>query len=361
MTGGEASPWRDDMKQILLVLLVLTACHSAPSGSAGPVSIARIDQTSGTNALLIAVSPVNDNTVWVSGSQGTWLRTLDGGATWQSGRVPGADSLQFRDVHAVDANTAYLLSIGNGNQSRIYKTTDAGKTWTRQFTNPDSAGFYDCLSFWDANRGVVIGDAIGTDVAVLTTSDGGAHWARVPAKALSPAPAGEGSFAASGTCLVTRPGGHAWIVASTAAGGRVLHTSDFGRTWAAHPLPITTHAGSGPQSIGFRDDRHGIALGGGANSTATDILAAVTSDGGVTWTPRTRPPLGTGVWGGVYVPGANRPTVVAVGPTGAVYSRDEGMTWVPIDTMNYWSVGFASPRAGWAVGTRGRITKLSGF
>jgi len=24
-------------------------------------------------------------------------------------------------------------------------------------------------------------------------------------------------------------------------------------------------------------------------------------------------------------------------------------------------VGFASPRAGWAVGTQGRITKLSGF
>jgi hypothetical protein len=32
-----------------------------------------------------------------------------------------------------------------------------------------------------------------------------------------------------------------------------------------------------------------------------------------------------------------------------------------IDTLNYWSVGFASPRAGWAVGTRGKITKLGGF
>ncbi|HEY9227146.1 MAG TPA: hypothetical protein VIP11_10895, partial [Gemmatimonadaceae bacterium] len=86
----------------------------------------RTDQKSGTTALLIAVSPVNDRVAWVSGSLGTWLRTTDGGTTWQTGRVPGADSLQFRDVHAVDANTAYLLSIGDGNQSRIYKTTDAG-------------------------------------------------------------------------------------------------------------------------------------------------------------------------------------------------------------------------------------------
>jgi hypothetical protein len=69
----------------------------------------------------------------------------------------------------------------------------------------------------------------------------------------------------------------------------------------------------------------------------------------------------TGVWGATFVPGATIPTVVAVGPAGSVYTRDDGLTWVPIDTLNYWSVGFASPRAGWAVGTNGRITKLSGF
>jgi len=53
--------------------------------------------------------------------------------------------------------------------------------------------------------------------------------------------------------------------------------------------------------------------------------------------------------------------VVAVGLAGAVYSRDDGDSWTTIDALNYWSVGFASPRAGWAVGARGRITKLSGF
>ena len=74
-----------------------------------------------------------------------------------------------------------------------------------------------------------------------------------------------------------------------------------------------------------------------------------------------RGPLASGVWGGVYVPGAARPTVVAVGPAGSAYTRDDGATWVSIDSSNYWSVGFASPRAGWAVGTRGRITRLSGF
>ncbi|MGH9888565.1 MAG: hypothetical protein ACREBE_23735 [bacterium] len=336
------------------------AC-SQPSTSSSPAQVVRTEQTSGTNALLIAVSPVDDRTVWASGSAGTWLRTVDGGDHWQTGRVAGADSLQFRDVHGVDANTAYLLSIGNGDQSRIYKTTDAGAHWTLQFKNQDPKGFYDCLSFWDANRGIAIGDAIGREVALLATNNGGEWWTKIAPSTLPAAQPEEGSFAASGTCLVTRAHGHAWIVASNAERGRVLHTSDYGSNWSVDTLPITTHAGSGPQSIMFRDDRNGMALGGGNNATPADVLAAFTSDGGNTWTPRSRPPLKTGVWGGVYVPNARRPTVVAVGPNGAVWSRDEGVTWTAIDTLNYWSVGFASPRAGWAVGTRGRITKLSGF
>src|SRR5690349_18987892 len=178
----------------LLRTLPLAALVVATGASIALQSrVTRTPQTSGTTALLIAVSPVNERVVWVSGAQGTYLRTTDGGATWKAGRVPGADSLQFRDVHGVDANTAYLLSIGNGNQSRIYKTTDAGAHWTRQFTNPDSAGFYDCMDFWDARRGIVIGDAIGGDVAVLRTTDGGATWSRLPPASLPRAQPNEGS------------------------------------------------------------------------------------------------------------------------------------------------------------------------
>jgi hypothetical protein len=67
------------------------------------------------------------------------------------------------------------------------------------------------------------------------------------------------------------------------------------------------------------------------------------------------------VYGGAIVPGAKPPAVVAVGPGGLAWSRDDGATWTVINNNIYWSVGFASPRAGWAVGARGRITKLSGF
>jgi photosystem II stability/assembly factor-like uncharacterized protein len=340
--------------------VALTACTSVGSAPA-PEVVTHRAQISGTNALLIAVSAVNDSVVWASGVRGTWARTSDGGTRWITGRVAGADSLQFRDVHAIDDRTAWMISIGNGPQSRIYHTRDGGASWTRQFINPDSAGFYDCLAMWDARRGLAIGDAIGTDMAVLTTEDGGATWSRVPQDRLPRAQPGEGSFAASGTCIATQSGGRAWIVMSSPTRARLIRTADYGRTWALETLPITTHEGSGPQSVIFLDSRRGMVLAGGAAVQPSDTLIAVTEDGGNTWTPRASPPFKVGTWGGSFVPGARTPTVVAVGPSGSAWSRDMGATWAVIDSANYWSVGVASRRAGWAVGPNGRITRLGGW
>jgi photosystem II stability/assembly factor-like uncharacterized protein len=50
------------------------------------------------------------------------------GKHWQAGVVEGAELLQFRDVHGVSAQEAYLLSAGVGEDSRIYKTVDGGTT-----------------------------------------------------------------------------------------------------------------------------------------------------------------------------------------------------------------------------------------
>ena len=74
--------------------------------------------------------------------------------------MPGAAGLDFRDIHAVDARTAYLLSIGPGDRSRIYKTDDGGTTWTLSFTNRDPQGFLDAIAFWDGERGLALGDPL---------------------------------------------------------------------------------------------------------------------------------------------------------------------------------------------------------
>ena len=87
------------------------------------------------------MSTVSPKIAWVSGTKGTYGRTIDAGKTWTVGKVPGADKLDFRDVEAFSESTAYLLSAGPGKDSRIYKTTDGGKLWSLQFENSDPAAF----------------------------------------------------------------------------------------------------------------------------------------------------------------------------------------------------------------------------
>src|SRR5437762_4598044 len=81
-------------------------------------------QQSGTSNQLIGISAVNARVAWAAGAGGTFTVTTDGGNTWRAGVVPGAEALQFRDVEGVSERVAYLLSIGNGPDSRIYKTED---------------------------------------------------------------------------------------------------------------------------------------------------------------------------------------------------------------------------------------------
>ena len=72
---------------------------------------------------------------------------------------------------------------------------------------------------------------------ILTTDDGGLHWNPTPSATTPTAPDGEGSFAASGTCLVTGAGGRVWIVAADSIRSRVLFSSDYGRTWGSRHSP----------------------------------------------------------------------------------------------------------------------------
>lgn len=320
-----------------------------------------IEQRSGTAVLLQAVSPVSERVAWVSGHGGTFVRTVDGGNSWTGGVVAHADTLQFRDVHGVDAHTAYLLSAGSGHLSRIYKTENGGRTWRLQFTNPDPDGFFDCLDFWEPSRGIAFSDAVAGRLVIIRTTDGGGRWTAVPVAGIPPALPGEGGFAASGTCLVVVGDGHAWIGTGAGGAARVLRSTDGGAHWSVATTPVVSGTPtSGIMALAFRDSSSGIAAGGELrNPDASSDNVAVTYDGGRTWRLAGRPSFSGAVYGIAYVPTMATPTVVAVGPKGAAYSTDNGSTWQPLSSQSYWSVGFSQSGVGWAVGPDGRVTRIA--
>jgi len=315
-------------------------------------------QTSGVAARLRGVSAVNERVVWASGEKGTVLRTADGGGTWTTLAVPDAAALDFRDVDAVSESTAYVLSIGKGTASRIFKTTDAGAHWQKQFTNEDPDAFYDAMTFWDARRGLAISDSVNGSFVILTTRDGGATWTRVPAGALPPALPNEGAFAGSGTNIAVAAGGRAWIGTGAAARSRVLRTADAGATWVIAETPLNASGSAGIFSVAFRNPREGMTVGGDyRQERSAENVAAFSSDGGVTW----KAIRGLGGFRSAVAPVPGTPrSWVAVGPTGADLSPDNGQSWVPIQGEGYHAFAFA-PRghAGWGVGEGGRIAKLT--
>jgi photosystem II stability/assembly factor-like uncharacterized protein len=314
-------------------------------------------QSSGTTASLRGISAVSAHVAWASGSRGTVLRTTDGGNTWQPVNVPGADSLDFRDVEAFDDRRAYVLSIGNGRASRIYKTEDGGQRWTLQFTNTDTTAFFDCLAFWDANNGMAVSDPVGGRLVLLSTSDGGERWVQLDSASSPVAQQGEGAFAASGTCLVARARRSAWI--ATAFGARVLRTTDRGRSWKASATPLASGAApKGVFSLAFADTMRGVAVGGDyERPTDSTRTAAYTLDGGATWLPSARQPRGFRS-GAAWIPGRSS-NVVAVGTNGSDLSLDGGRSWSAIDNTSLNAAAFAADGSGWAVGPRGVIVKWS--
>ena len=348
--------------RVLWIALALAAVAMAPACTAQgqPDRPTLTPQTSGSTELFIGISVVNPQTVWISGTGGTFGRTTDGGATWEIGRVAGADSLQFRDVHGVNARIAYLLSIGKGRQSRIYKTVDAGYSWTLVYENAEPEGFFDCMDFWDPDVGLAFSDAVDGTFLIVRTTTGGLGWERIPARVLPPALEGEGSFAASGTCV--RAVGPKSVYIGTGAGGkaRVLMSHDRGLSWSVAETPVAHgSATSGLTSMAFLDANRGVAAGGdvAAPDSSFDNVA-YTEDGGRTWHLAGRTTFSGAVYGITYVPGRPTPTLVAVGPRGVDYSTDNGMTWTSLSTENYWSVAFAGDGTGWAVGTEGKILRI---
>lgn len=294
-----------------------------------------------TDASLRGLAIAADGTVWASGTGGTYLRN---GA---AGHVPGAESLDFRDVHAVDGRTAYLLASGPGEKSRIYKTADAGAHWALQFTNADPSGFLDAIAFWDAEHGLALGDPVGGRFVVLSTEDGGAHWQRQTGpEALEK----EGAFAASGTCLIVTGTQDAWF---GTGGARILHSSDGGRTWSAAATPIRHDGpGAGIFSLAFSDALHGVAAGGDyTRPDSAEHNLAITSDGGRTWTE----PSGTHPAGYRSAVAYNPELLawIAVGTSGSDISYDGGASWTRFDTGAYNAATFARDGTGYAVGPKG--------
>jgi hypothetical protein len=330
-------------------------------------------QTSGTTASLRGISALAGGVAWASGSDGTVLRTEDGGYLWQKCVVPkGAEKLDFRGLRAWDAQTAVVMSSGPGDASRIYKTTDGCQTWTLKYTNLESKGFWDAIVGATAKQLFVLGDPVDGKFRIYTSRDTGETWFLEDDAGLDEDAKGEGAFAASNSALATagvfflfgsggKGGPHVYYSYANCAPG---HEKDgvCEIAWAKSPVPIAGGAdAAGVFSVGEHyvmemrgGQQHGgtVAVGGDYEKPAESAgTAAYSPDGGRTWMAAAVPPHG---YRSAVAWDQKNKVWIAAGTNGSDYSRDNGKTWVPLDDGSWNALSLP-----YVVGPKGRIAKLA--
>ena len=350
------------MKSLIIALIFILFCLLMCSLIKKPEApkITWESQNSGTAASFRGLTAVSETIAWASGNNGTFTRTIDGGKTWQTETIPGAASLDFRDIQAFDEKTAIVISAGR--PAKIFKTTNGGKNWVEKYSNDCEGVFFNSMAFWDAENGIAVGDPIDGYFTIITTIDSGETWNQLASENIPPALPGEANFAASGTCIAVQGKDRAWFGTGGSV-SRVFYSIDRGRSWNVSDTPVISgNASMGIFSLTFFDEKNGIVVGGDyRNPNEKARNAAITEDGGITWTLVDEGVQPYGYRSCVaYLPNTTGRKLLAVGITGTDVSFDSGHTWANIDTVGYHSIGFASSEAaGWAVGAEGRIAKLT--
>jgi len=348
---------------VLLTPAIALTQQPAPAPAAyGPWAM----EDSFSKAGLRGIHAVGGGVAWASGTDGTVLRTEDGGYMWQSCALPpGADKLDFRGIWAWDANTAMVMSSGPGELSRLYKTTDGCSSWKLLYTNPDKEGFWDTMVFANDSFGYIFGDPVDGRFRLLriTASSYGKYsplvlaGPEVDSRKL-------GAFAASNSAmaivLTPTPGLVRTWLGTGGKGGSVVFSGFVVAPFCTCGQPIldavTVPLASGTDSSGvfslaFRDQNIGIAVGGNYKQpNERHGTAAWTSDGGKAWTAAAKPPHG---YRSAVAWDAQDKEWIAVGTNGSDVSFDDGKTWQFLDSGNWNALSLP-----WVVGPEGRIAKL---
>jgi hypothetical protein len=345
-------------------------------------------QTSNSTASLRGIHSLGGGVAWASGTNGTVLRTEDGGYLWQTCTIPpGAEKLDFRGIQAFDANTAIVMSSGKGNLSRLYKTTDGCHSWKLVFTNPDKDGFWDALVLASREApskypiAVLVGDPIDEHFPMWRVWNASA----IPTQPLRHRPHaqnGEAAFAASNSCLFVDNAYYGiWLGTGGVGGAHIYRLVSHGSdelsfaTFPSSTVPIGSHTeSSGIFSIAFietpnppphnwerRLSNVGIAVGGDYQEPdESSGTAAFTTDGGKTWQAAKQPPHG---YRSAVAYDAATKTWITIGPNGTDISTDDGKNWRALkpsvnespDADKNWNA-ISLP---FVVGPNGRIGKLN--
>ena len=254
-----------------------------------------------TFSWLRSVFFLNDQVGWIVGSNGTFLRTNDGGTSWNASKDITSDNIL--DTVFLDTQNGWLLcerdryEVGLRPATYLLKTADGGKTWTKVLLG-NGEGRATRLLFSQTGLGIALGE-VGV---VFKMEDDAKAWQpfHLPIKNVLIG----GMFFERSSVIVASTSGHlyrnlvgsnywarsgflddsrkpkftsisfvnndlAWIAGSE---GIIYLSKDGGKSWELQNSAVRTDL----TDICFHNSNEGISVGTGGT-----IL--YTANGGTTW------------------------------------------------------------------------------
>jgi len=298
------------------------------------------------------MSVVTDDLVWVSGSNGTVGRTMDGGVTWTWFQVKGFEKNDFRDIEGFDEKTAVIMSVGE--PAFILKTFNGGTSWKVVYEDSTKGMFLDAMEFWDNGNGIVVGDPIENKIYVARTSDYGITWKKYDSKTLPKTEEGEAMFASSGTNIRKLTSQEAMVVTGGKKSRLLIH-----ERWIELPIvqgSTTTGANSvAVWNVPPRKARIVVVGGDFQKDTAVAGNCIYSTNMGKHWKVPEIPPHGYRS----CVEFIASKQLIACGTSGVDISNDGGRKWKLISKESFHVC--QRSKTGTVVylaGSKGRIAKL---
>lgn len=318
---------------------------------------------SGKKLSFRGLSVVNDQVFWASGSNGTVVRSTDGGKTIQWINIPGYEKRDFRDIEAFSADTAVIMAIAE--PAIILKTTDGGLNWRKVFEDTTKGMFLDAMDVHeDRKTMMVVGDPIQGHLFVAMSFNSGDTWQQIPNqnsdKDVRKVADTEAMFASSGTNLkmvYQQENGQLFLLVTGGSKARLknLLLNSFNDS-----LPMLQGGTStGANSIDYNSSTRSAVIVGG--DFAKDTIAADNcvlvqfKNAKPVFSKPLVPPHGYRSCV-IYL---NEKELVTCGTSGIDISNNGGQTWTLISKESFHVVQKArTGKAIFLAGGNGRIARL---
>ncbi len=306
---GERVTWQRRLSLIAAVLfvallvgsliVVLNHAHQSTTGTHKP---AASRTWPGRQAQLTGIHMFDATTGWAEGTDGTVLRTTDGGIHWQDvtpQQMPHTTVWNGRNQYISTINAWISVTVNKDSSSNylpsttslVFHTTDGGQTWQKTTLN---TGDYqaDVISFVNTQDGWLLtirgeGIHVVTNAATIPppelyrTMNGGKTWVKVlsrtssQARILANVAITGMSFGNQTTGLLTGMMGNT---------PQLYRTHDGGLTWQLQILPTIGNATPIPSGVDIPYFFTGTdALLSMTFNHDSDLAIYTTHDGGVTW------------------------------------------------------------------------------